>query len=684
VTVTVNGNMTVTWNWLTQYLVTPSVSGPGSVTPAVPTWANAGGSLAVVAVPSAGASFQGWTGDTAAGTVSGNEFTIAPANRPVGPITANFSLLPRTLTVVSQYAGATPVTGQTVHPHGTLVNFSAAPVVSGAIRYVPTGWSLSGAVNQSGTGSQGTVTLNGDVTLEWVWSTEVLLEITPGVEGIVLPMNAAGWYPLGTAVTLEARPAPLFDFARWNGDVPSNSTNPVLSLVMNQPRKVTPDITPRKAARGTPWWWLAAHARVINGNYDAAELTDFDGDGQIAADEFLAGTDDLESSFRLQVSSLAWTGNPPKLRLVWTGAAGRQYDALWLAAPGSAPEPLVTGITGVDSEQSVDLTIAGSPLAGFVKLAVRPEPAASGVDADPVAYSHQPKSQSVRRKVRGIPGGLFTRGDNVFGSNASKPAHPVRVDPFVMDQFEVTREEWDRVAAWARLAENGGYDIPFGPELTYGVPGNHPVVGLKWYDAVKWCNARSEMEGRVPSYYADLNGTEVYRSGQLDLTNSQVNWAGNGYRLPTEAEWECASRGGLVGKQYPWGDENALFRAGHWDYWVAVGQPPEYPYTAPVGYWNGTQPGGAPDMANGFGLYDMAGNAWEWTWDRMSAYTAEMQVNPRGPDTGATRVQRGGAWWNYIDQATNAQRLPFPPNGVDDYGMNGFRCVRPYSPNELP
>lgn len=79
----------------------------------------------------------------------------------------------------------------------------------------------------------------------------------------------------------------------------------------------------------------------------------------------------------------------------------------------------------------------------------------------------------------------------------------------------------------------------------------------------------------------------------------------------------------------------------------------------------------------------MAGNAWEWTWDRMSDYSADTQYNPRGPDTGTTlRVQRGGAWWTYIDQANNFQRLPFPPDGSDDYGMNGFRCVRAMHPNE--
>ena len=261
----------------------------------------------------------------------------------------------------------------------------------------------------------------------------------------------------------------------------------------------------------------------------------------------------------------------------------------------------------------------------------------------------------------------------------SKPAHPTYVSGFEMDRYELTRSEWEAVATWA---STHGYDIPV--QLEYEVPGNNPAVAMSWYDAVKWCNARSEMEGRVPVYHADAAGLVVYRTGDLDLTNAHVNWTGNGYRLPTEAEWERASRGGIEGAPYPWGTADGHTRANHWDYALLIGRAPSeaYPYLQKVGFFDGTQPGGAPDMANAYGLHDMVGNAWEWTWDRMNDYTADAKVDPRGPDTGAFRVMRGGSWWNYIDQATNSQRLAFPPAGDDDYGMNGFRCVRGLNPNE--
>jgi formylglycine-generating enzyme required for sulfatase activity len=248
-----------------------------------------------------------------------------------------------------------------------------------------------------------------------------------------------------------------------------------------------------------------------------------------------------------------------------------------------------------------------------------------------------------------------------------------------MDRFEVTRADWEMVATWA---STHGYDIPISQQ--YIVTINKPAVAISWYNAVKWCNARSEMEGRIPVYHADTAGATIYRTGQIDLTTAHVNWSGNGYRLPTESEWERASRGGIENQPYPWGGANADFRANHWNYELYLGVAPsqDFPYLMPVGSFNGTQSGETFDTVNAYGLYDMVGNAWEWTWDRMNTYTADSKINSRGPNTGAFRVQRGGSWWNYIDQATNFQRLAFPPNGTDDYGMNGFRCVRGLHPNE--
>jgi formylglycine-generating enzyme required for sulfatase activity len=305
-------------------------------------------------------------------------------------------------------------------------------------------------------------------------------------------------------------------------------------------------------------------------------------------------------------------------------------------------------------------------------------PPGTALDADSAAVSQQPAAGSLLREMCRIPAGWFTRGDN-GGVQTSAPTHSSWVAGFDMDRFEVTRGDWETVATWAAAH---GYDLPV--TLGFDIPANHPALAVNWFNAVKWCNARSEMEGRTPIYHTDSAGLVIYRSGQPQLTSAHVNWTGNGYRLPTEAEWERASRGGIENQPYPWGSADCLLRANHWEYSELIGRAPSGtpPYTQRVGFFDGTQPGGAPAAVNAYGLYDMVGSVWEWTWDRMDNYTSESQLAPRGPDAGDARVLRGGCWIEPLSQATNSQRLAFPPGGDDINGANGFRCLRSLHPND--
>ena len=269
-----------------------------------------------------------------------------------------------------------------------------------------------------------------------------------------------------------------------------------------------------------------------------------------------------------------------------------------------------------------------------------------------------------------IPAGTFEMGDTFSeGATYELPVHQVYVSAFYMDKYEVTKALWDRVIAWQG---GNGY--------TYDNPGsgkapNHPVQSIDWYDMVKWCNARSEREGRVPAYYTDAALTQVYKTGQAAPF---VNWNA-GYRLPTEAEWEKADRGGASGHRFPWPDVDTIshsqanyFSDSSYAYDVSPtrGYNPAFndgvmPYTSPVGSF-------AP---NGYGLYDTAGNVWEWCWDWAGNYTALPQTDPRGPDTGSTRVGRGGNWNFYAEHCRAAYRFGNPP----DYNATniGFRCALP-------
>jgi len=272
-----------------------------------------------------------------------------------------------------------------------------------------------------------------------------------------------------------------------------------------------------------------------------------------------------------------------------------------------------------------------------------------------------------------IPAGPFQMGDNLDGDTTAMPVHIVQVDGFFMDKYLVTMELWQSIQTWAN---NNGYAINTGAWRTT----NHPVYSINWYDAVKWCNARSQKEGLVPCYYTDTAQTVVFQSGEVNIENSMVKWSANGYRLPTEAEWEKAARGGATGLRFPWGDTISHDQANYLSSpnFAGVAQPYDVSSTrGPHPTWgNGTSPVGS-FPSNAYGLYDMAGNLWEWTWDWYSNSfygTPASLSNPAGPASGSARIQRGGPWPDPSFSSKVASRYYFAPGVPTPY--LGFRSVR--------
>lgn len=283
-----------------------------------------------------------------------------------------------------------------------------------------------------------------------------------------------------------------------------------------------------------------------------------------------------------------------------------------------------------------------------------------------------------------IPAGSFAMGNatNVFPPDESwpdeLPQHTVFISAFFMDQTHVTETHWDQVRLWA--VDRGYDDLPLGSwrdGTNYSQGPLHPIHLVSWFDAVKWCNARSEREELTPVYYTDAGFTTVFRTG---TDTPYANWAAKGYRLPTEAEWEKAARGGVAHRRFPWSDSheiqhdranyfsrtNELYdtsptREFHPDH-TAGGEP----FTSPVDAF----------PPNGYGLYDMSGNVFDWCWDWYSSdyYAVSPHTDPRGPDNPGSRMLRGGAWARNAVRARVAYRAFNDPSGRVDF--IGFRCVR--------
>ncbi|MEE9367839.1 MAG: SUMF1/EgtB/PvdO family nonheme iron enzyme [Pontiella sp.] len=233
-----------------------------------------------------------------------------------------------------------------------------------------------------------------------------------------------------------------------------------------------------------------------------------------------------------------------------------------------------------------------------------------------------------------IPAGTNSGNDPDFGS------YNLTVDAFLMDSTEITKPLWDLVA-------NSTIDVSASSGAAKA--SDHPVQDITWYECARWCNARSTVEGLTPCY---------------NTISWSCNFSANGYRLPTDEEWEYAARGGVQNQRFPWGHGST-----HDDvnYFSSLNEP--YDDNDEVGhhpvYDSGGTPYTSPERSfapNGYGLYDMNGNVWEWWWNTI----------------GSGKSRRGGSWDNeayYIRTGYKDNTLNAASPGVDNMYI-GFRTVR--------
>jgi len=275
-----------------------------------------------------------------------------------------------------------------------------------------------------------------------------------------------------------------------------------------------------------------------------------------------------------------------------------------------------------------------------------------------------------------VAGGVFEMGSS-SGEDNEVPVHSVTLSSYYLARYEVTLGEFKKfVTATGYVTDaerkggsyfwNGKWELKSGVNWRHDALGvergsgeaNHPVIHVSWNDAVAYCNWRSREAGLREVY--QIAGSEV-----------KADWSANGYRLPTEAEWEYAARSRGKAYTYAWGngspngnvaDETAKKTYSNWQ--VFEGFTDGYVHTSPVGKFSQGE----------LGLYDMTGNVWEWCWDWYGAYSSGTQTDPKGPGTGTNRVGRGGSWGSNVRNC----RVSYRNDSVPTYRFIniGFRLAR--------
>jgi serine/threonine-protein kinase len=290
-----------------------------------------------------------------------------------------------------------------------------------------------------------------------------------------------------------------------------------------------------------------------------------------------------------------------------------------------------------------------------------PSPQISNPESPPVQVIAQKISEKDGMVLLPVPEGEFEMGSN-DGESDEKPVHTVWLDAYWIDQTEVTN------AMFAQFSDQTHYETD-AEKIGYGYVFNESSKEWELMNGADWRHPRgpgSSVENQHPVVLVSWNDANVY-----------CMWAGR--RLPTEAEWEKAARG-TDGRTYPWGNEYLAgpllnFADGNFDIdsYNDTTIDDGYRYTAPVGSY--------PDGASPYGALDMAGNVLEWVadWYDPGYYNNSPDRNPSGPDSGDSRVSRGGSWSDsdYLNRSS-IRLWVSPGNWRQDYG--GFRCAASAAP----
>ena len=236
-----------------------------------------------------------------------------------------------------------------------------------------------------------------------------------------------------------------------------------------------------------------------------------------------------------------------------------------------------------------------------------------------------------------IPAGSFDNGANI-----------VTLSAFRMAKYDITQSLYQSVTG-----TNPSYFASNGDAATC------PVERVSWHDAVEFCNRLSAKDGLSPVY--TISGRTPNFGYPITRATVNADFTASGYRLPTEAQWEYAARAGTTTTTYYWGNASDDATVGQYAWFVDNS--------------GGTTHAVGQKLPNAFGLYDMAGNIWQWCWDWYGTYPSGSQTDPTGASSGTNRVIRGGSWRDLLYKLSPSYRLGYMPYYQD--GNIGFRVVAP-------
>ena len=341
-----------------------------------------------------------------------------------------------------------------------------------------------------------------------------------------------------------------------------------------------------------------------------------------------------------RTATFAWDGVPEsgeekKLSLNWgqsaTVKAGTELGLIKLSGLPAGATVSVDG-TKVEGQPGIMLLRVGPHTVAVNASGYEPWSLEQAIiPAKLYEISVKLEKTSLVRMVS-VEGGSVTMGSS-SGDSDERPEHRVTVSSFLIGTYEVTQGQYKQVTGANPSRFSSGGDAE-----------RRPVEQVSWYDSVAFCNKLSDLEGYARIY--TINGNTV-----------TADFSKNGYRLPTEAEWEYAARGGKQSKGYTYSGSNDIGQVAWYD-----------------GNSGSTTHVAGTKAANELGLYDMSGNVWEWCNDWYGNYGSGAQSDPMGASSGGNRVYRGGSWNGDAGYCRSANRDGNDPGGRDS--RLGFRVAR--------